>query len=137
MPEREPSMARFLPRLTGGTGNSAFISFSWGSSPSVKFHFQAPPHLKTLAHLRGFRGKQTSLALPREAERPHCPSREVSFCWSGQAPDGDKVLFARTTELSSWLVPGSVSVSESMKHALRPSARVVYFLKVTASVIQC
>ena len=96
MPEREPSVAQSLPRLTGGSGNSAFISLSWGSNPSIKFHFQAPPHLKTLAHLRGLQGKQMSLALPREAERPHC---EASFCWSGQAPNGDKVIFARTTEL--------------------------------------
>ena len=66
MPEREPSVAQSLPRLTGGSGNSAFISLSWGSNPSIRFHFQAPPHLKTLAHLRGLQGKQMSLALPSD-----------------------------------------------------------------------
>lgn len=106
MPEREPSVAQSLPRLTGGSGNSAFISLSGGSSPSVKFHFQAPPHLKTLAHLRGSQGKQTSLALPREAERPHW---DASFAAAAKLLTVIKCYLHGRRSSPSWPVLSSVS----------------------------
>lgn len=52
--------------------------------------------------------------------------------------NGDKALFARTTEFILLARSSEAcQCADFMKQALGQSACVVYFLKVTASIIQC
>ena len=82
---RQRELSVYFPLL----GIQPLHQISLSSSPSSK-DTCPPPRVAGETDEPGF------------AERPHC---EASFCWSGQAPNGDKVLFARTTELTLLACP--------------------------------